>query len=372
MFALGLLLGVAWLPLPSGVSMPRWGVALVGSALLWMLGPPARALGAAHAWGLALLAWAALSLLWSASPADTLGALTQLAALAAIFAAGAGLGDERMPALWTGLGTGATLLGLLGLAQMLDLTDFAEVAGQAQWTYPVGTAGNKNFLAVIGTLALFGLLFMRTPLDWSRARCAWASAITAGSAVAAFTPLCRGAMVAVVLAPLGWFLRGWKLWVTSAALVTSAAMGVLGLQRVPNSIQPRLEVWDWTASNLGPLGWGLGTYGSVFPWEHANNDLLEVAFELGIGALLLVGLLVACLRVRPRGLAAEWVVLCAAVVMSLSAFPLHQGCPAAVAALCAGRLAGARGRADRRQPLGRGCGWEGVDRARPLAAGAAG
>ncbi len=332
---LGFLISVAWLPIPSAISTPRWMLVEVGCAALLLVALWNRPLleTKGHRIVFAVLAWSTLTVAWSFDRESSLGALFQVAGLVLSFCVGAA--SLTLRPFWLALGAGATINAVIAIAQTFGWRAF-DVANLSPGV-PIGTFGNKNFLAFFGAIALVGLLTMPRPSRWH-------VAMLPGAAIATLLPTSRGAMVAAIaaVASVLWTKRGGRLWtLASIAAVPAALILALDLWVTPgrfsSSATPRLEMWDWTVSNWKFFGWGVGSYGSVFPFEHASSDLLEFVFEIGAGAALLAWLLTHVLR--PSTLHAERAVVVCVVVESLFAFPLHMAAPAFVAAVCAGRIA---------------------------------
>lgn len=330
---LGLLVAVAYLPIISAVSTPRWIFGGVASFAIFVFVSvrPTRA----HLLGAAMLAWCAATAVWSVSPEDALGRLMQLAVLGAAFCVAAEVDGAEIKPFWIALGAGASVSAVAAVLQINGVSAFQPYG---DWVQPTGMFGNKNVMANFGVLALIGMLSV--PQTW------WTAPLTAGSAVAAFLPASRGAAIAfcVAIGALLWRRAGWRLWAFLLVAVAAAAVA-LGLDAWFNpgrtaSSSARLEMWDWTVTNLSVFGWGIGNYGAVFPFEHASNDVLELAFELGVGLAVAVALVAHVLGAPGRK--AEWAVLVAFLVLCLVTFPFHQPATAFVAAMVAGRLAGAR------------------------------
>lgn len=334
-----LVVGLLWLPIISASTSPRWWAMAIGSAAgLFFITVRQTA---AHTWGGLFLLWAAASIMWAGSGFDAGGELPKLAALALVFCVAAEA--KSSDATFLALGLAASANAALMLLQAADLVTWLIPLGHAPG-YPVGTFGNKNVAANFGALALLGVLLLLLR-DGRRPLWLYGSA-AAGSAVCAFLPFSRGAILAVLLALC---LRERPRWTIPAIGVAFAGFLAAAWWRpwlnLYDSAAPRLEQWDWSLSNLKLFGWGAGNYGSVFPWEHANNDAIELAFEYGVGALLLVGFFTYVLRCR--SLPAEWRIVVAYLVIGLVTFPMHEPAVAFVAAFAAGRLAGERGRLGR-------------------------
>jgi hypothetical protein len=351
--ATAFLAGVLYLPMPGAYEAPRWAAVQVGATAALIFVHPLRA-GRAHWLGAAFLAWCAATAAWAVSSLDSAGALLQLVAGAAAFCVAAELDADDLRPFWTALALAACANAAVAVAQVLgwhafDMTGL--VAGQ-----PVGLFGNKNVMANLGAVAALGTLALAP--GWQRA------ALLIGSLVCALLPLSRGAAVALVAGLAVRFLRWRGMAIAAAATSILVLVDVLLVpSRATGSLAPRLEMWDWTITNLAPLGWGIGNYGTIFPFGHAANDLLELVFETGVGAALLVALVVACLA--RGGASPERSVMVALLVEAAVSAPLHEPATFLVGAVVAGRLAGGVDR-ERRLEHGR----AGGGAARSLDAGA--
>jgi hypothetical protein len=336
------LAAVAYLPILGAVDAPRWIVVEVGSFALLLTAPRGR-LTPEHVAGGLFLAYAAASILWSPSPFDGVGAVIRLLALAAAFCAAASR-TENLDAAWTALGVGASISGLIAAAQVVGAPIFHMPGFDP--TAPIGLFGNKNFMAGFGALAFVATVLSRP--TWLK------PPLLAGTALAAFLPLSMGAILGIAVGLAFARLRPTAFWLALAGLLAAALGADLWLfpDRIVSSLQPRLVLWQLSWANLSWFGWGIGSYGSLFPAAHAFNDALEYVVELGVGAVpLLIMVALALRRGRER---TEGAILVAALVESLFAFPLHQPAHAFVAVVCAGFLCGAGGRARVLEPGRRG------------------
>lgn len=116
--------------------------------------------------------------------------------------------------------------------------------------------------------------------------------------------------------------------------------------------QERLDVWRDLIPNLTVLGHGLGSFVIDFPkyqdhtnalqvrFEYPHNDVLNLAYELGVaGVLLWVMLLLRAVRAEP---CAERYALVVFLAAGMLAFPMYMPVTGFLAALCAGRLCRSR------------------------------
>lgn len=320
----GLACGLAcWPGWVDPASTPRWAVlAVLAGAALW-LAPAPRLEPAAKALMAGWAGWAALSLLWTTSVLDGLGALAMLAVFWAAVETGAHGQFRRFAA---GLAIGVSVAGAIALAQVLGWN------GWPQAEPPAGTFSNRNFLAEAAVAALAPALLA----GWW-----WA---VPGLALALLLPGSKGALLAAAVA-LAVFLvrrRRWRLGSSLAGLALAFVLaGWAGfLPAQPASFASRWDGWVTTALALRPEGWGVGSFWSAWPamaagvpvhgdfWNwmrgpaHPHNDALWLASELGAGAAFPLALLGLGLARGWRGDEAAFLCLVGVLACGLVAFPL--------------------------------------------------
>lgn len=267
---LAALAGAAYLPWVGAAFAPRWDALFVLAPLLCLLRVRSRgrpwAPTAGHRLGAASLAVFAASALWSEFPLDTLGVAAQAGALGMVFMLSAEQ-DDLSP-VFLASGWACALSALVMVAQL------------ALGHPPSGLFGNKDFAAEYGTAVLAGL--------WAgdaRTGSRVGYAVLAGAAVCAFLPLARGPLVAFAAASWLWLCDGHlerKSKLAGLAAV-AAALGVyLWLHGLDVSMVSRLSAWATGILDASWFGHGLGTYGSLYPWSHAFNDLVEMVSDLGV------------------------------------------------------------------------------------------
>lgn len=320
--------------LPSAANVGRWLVVGVGAAVMiwWVRLRPSPG----HWMGFLLLAWMAMGIQWSISPADTLGELLQWCVLGAIFCIAAEV-EDLTPAIrafcW-----GITATVPLVIAQALGY--------QPVWNHmvvsPVGLFMTKNMLVEVAALAAVAALTYR--LRW----CLPGPAFCVGAAGGREGVL----MIGAGLATWGFFALPRPGRIGAAALVVAAAVMTYPQLDFTHAgprwtyMMDRFEIWQYTLDMITPLGWGLGSFGALTTYEFAHSELLQYAYELGAGVLLLIGVFAHALSnngpARPP--------LAALTAACLVWFPLHAPGPAMVGALLAGHLCGSRGRARVAQP----------------------
>lgn len=323
---LGFLISVIYWPGIMGApSTPRW--ALLSVAVPLLLWAVRIRLTLPSLVGGLFLAWCALSLLWTPDVYDGLHALWKFAILAGLFCWG--MQQDPRP-VFIGLGIGVTVNSVLMVAQAFGLD---EGLGIHQKSIPGGLFGNGNFAAEFAVLTLMGLIGYR--LWW----------LTPFPVVAIMFTSARGAVVALAAAFLGWLWTKSRL--ASAALaLAGVALGWFMLSCSGHCVghggtgPQRLMVWNDTLGLITWHGQGIGSYLMSYPqhrfvFEHAHNDLLQIAAETGIGVFLFAAFL--AFVAMGEGLT-ERLILLAFMVIGLVGYPLYLPGTAFVAALVAGRL----------------------------------
>ena len=324
----GFALAVAYCPvIIGGTATPRWLlIAAVVPIALIVAEVAGRSIEItwAHVIGAMFLGWAALSLLWSANHYDSVDALWRLALLAGCFAIGSVIDDARP--LLVGMMFG------LGVSSGLVLVE----AGTG-WALPAATPmaglfGNRNYLGEATALVFIGLISIEVQpflhrLTWWRF---WVLLGCLGPALA-FTHA-RGALVAIGVAIFGMLWHYRLRWVAILLAVLAVEIAGVVFWIWPNygSIVDRFNIWRDAVHGLSLFGSGFGTFGATIAAHaihidpaavrdtHAHNDLLEVAYELGLpGALLALAFVVSVLRSDRM----ERFVFLALIVEGMFAFP---------------------------------------------------
>lgn len=315
---------VAFWPGILGAGMsPRW--ALMAAVLPLML--RSVPVTTAHLAVLTLLSWSALTLTWSEMRWDGVGALAHLCILAAAFWIGSSLRSLRP--VYIGVCCGIGVSGLIAVAQWFGFTGIYQVSS------PAGLFINGNTLAEIAVLALIAAIAERM---W------WFIPVLAP---AALLPMARGPVLALIVALALWTRH--RLIIAAVACATAiggAATMIVGWRMA--SVTERFDFWADTLSGVNLFGNGIGSFVGLYPHfatrintllirpDHAHNDLLELAFELGaIGFFCIAACAVACLRGVGR---TEKLVLVAFALEGCFGFPFHMPATAFVAALAAGHL----------------------------------
>lgn len=310
---------VNWVP-DAGVE-PRWVLfALVAGVL---------ALGGARVpWPvLCAAAFAAVSLLWAQAP--LYGVVVPMMLLG--FGAIAGqAGDPR----WAD----RVMIGAVcGLLLQLPL-----VVGQKWlgWTAVPQTAVPGGLFVhadVLGTTAALVAVWVAGG-QW-RPRAKWPVVMGLVSLVA--LSFCRAAELGLVVAGLGLWKRNlWGLLLIPLAIAVAIGM------RDP-TVMIRMRFWMPGLEHLVAWGHGSGQWmvevGAPQMTLHAHNDLLEMVYEQGLGAVFFGGFIVVALTKRNRAAA---VVACYLAEASFG-FPLEMPSTAFLLAVAAGSAwAGADGMGD--------------------------
>jgi len=195
---------------------------------------------------------------------------------------------------------------------------------------------NKSFSAEISAMVAIGLI--------GTARWWLAPAVLVPLGL---LPLSRGAIIAF---GTGIWLLLAKKQRFAAALIAILLVGlfvrlVLAAPHMNNSFE-RVALWADTARSLTFFGHGLGSFRWAYPYfEYAHNDLLQVAYELGVPGVLLIGaFFVYCLR---AGALTERLVMVVFLVEGCFGFPLFTPATLGLVSLVAGSLCRSRLAVDR-------------------------
>lgn len=339
MQVLAFAVAVTFIPWIGGIAhAPRWAVLSVFvPVLLCLRSVHPNKLTAGHLFGGLFIAWAAAGLTWTSGIYDGIDLVWRLCVLAGVFALGARC--EDLTKVWTGFAIGMALNSLLAVLQWYGPWEAVRDA-IPQGPMPAGTFLNKNYLAEPAALALVAMLACRR---W------W---IAAALVPAVWLPGTRGAFLAVAVAMLAW-LWAWDRKVTLLIVLVAAMVGVAAMPHlIPDgvaaaSVSQRFAIWKDTLEAMTIWGHGTGSYFTSYAAHspdfnllrsrpsHAHNDILELFYELGPGALLACAFLIECLRGTAK---VERLVLLAFLTESMFAFPLHNPATAFCMALAAGQL----------------------------------
>jgi len=318
---------------------PRWWAILIAAPVLMALRstvPIRWTVG--HLLGLTFLIYAATSLLWAFDPLQGIGALVQFAALALIFQIASEAQDLRR--VWLGLALGFVTSVPFVVMQLFGSRIAAPLGGIA------GLFLNRDNFAEALVVALAGILSVKNKnhLECLAMLSCFIMLACSGS---------RGALLALGAVVFFYAMHGrpFRQWLMIATPLVLAAGALIWLDSQDAwrsaSVTNRFDFWAWTLANLKPFGWGFASYGSVLPWDHAHNDLMEAVFDLGIGSITFVAFIVVAFRGK---LLAERLVLVAVLAEGLVSFPLHEPVTLFATALALGRLYGARDRLLRSEP----------------------
>jgi hypothetical protein len=146
--------------------------------------------------------------------------------------------------------------------------------------------------------------------------------------------------------------RRWAL--LGGALAIAATIWVsIYFQHKLTSVGERLDIWQAALSGLSIAGRGIGSFTADHPgWEYVHSDLLQYAYELGVGAILLAAFAAyAAWRSPPGPLRAVAVTLGAEAAI---AFPFHVPLAVLLAGVVAGFMARRGPRLRMEQPVGGG------------------
>lgn len=339
---LAFLVSVVYVPWWSGAATtPRWAVMAVGAAVLVSArtGTSAspRPITRADIAGLALLAWCAVSLAWSPVFVEAANELMQLGILALLFVVGRRI--VSLQPIYIGFGAGMTVNSVVMIAERIaygvetqGIGINPEYGGVA--LPHVGLFFNPNFAAEPAALAVVALAMSRL---WWLVLGVWPTLVLAGA---------RGAILGLLAAACGYLAPRSRLgaFALAAAGIVGIVLAFALAHRSATGIWDRLHIWTDTLSGLTLFGHGISSYWVTFPQfatfdvnisrpDHAHNDFLELAYEIGLGALVAAWFGVEILRSARE---TERLVLIAFLAIGAVGFPLHLAATAFMAAFVAG------------------------------------
>jgi hypothetical protein len=159
----------------------------------------------------------------------------------------------------------------------------------------------------------------------------------------ATVPLERAPIIALAAAGLFLIVRRWLILIPSSiVLIGGLVFFLIADGERMASLTSRIQTWTEAIEGLTLFGNGLGSFQWEWPqMERAHNDLLQIAYELGLpGFLVAAAFMLYCLAwgpVVPR------LILIVFAVEGLFDFPLYQPATGFLAALAAGHLLRHRG-----------------------------
>jgi O-antigen ligase len=330
--------------------------------------------------GFKLLHWPFPWLPVSEAPFDTVSTLPALVPpLAMIAAIQVGRDEKRLVLALT---AGVVLSILLGALQVAGGADSSWYFYHFTNTGAVGFFANGNHMASLLIAAIpfsISLPLLRASSTGGRGRSIAAMALAAiGVAIILIGIVLNGSLAALLMLvpvllasalifPAGWRLRWIAAPLAAVALIGSvialsvhpAQPGSKGFEGAEVSVESREAIWSTTliaVKDSFPFGTGLGTFQAIYPRyedpnrvdavyvNHAHNDYLELALELGAPGLVLILAFLGwwaarALRVwrskasSPMAKAAT-IASAAILAHSLVDFPLRTSAMAAVFAIC--------------------------------------
>lgn len=279
-----------------------------------------------HLIGFVFLLYAALSLTWTTNFNIGFFVFLQLVILGCVFCLASGL-DDIKPII-VGLAAGLIVSDLISIAQSNHYYNLV-------FALPFSIAGlfvNKNIFCEVSVIILICLLVFK--LYW------WIPVTLPGTLLVHS----RGAMVGLFVGLLFWIAKKNKTaaWVLGISAVVCGAVYYLGSNSL--SIFERFYLWADAARGLTFFGSGIGSFEILYPLnavyidtsiarpKYAHNDLLHYVFELGIGSLLFIAVVVNVLRLKSDAK----IILYTVGTISMFAYPLHIPAAAFIAFLVAG------------------------------------
>lgn len=317
MFWYGLIVALCYVPGWTGAYIPtQWPVlAILLSFALWRSGP----FTALHAAMAAFVLYAAASLIWSPVLYASVFGLWLIVIFAMALWFGTAPGNLRE--LYGGLTIGCAVWSLVAIFQFFGSTAIPRVTGT-----PAGLAVNSIQLGAVLALLIVALATERMWL--------WIVPLVPGFVLAQS----RGAWLALAIGLAATRFR--KPWVF---LGVAAAGAAILFSPWSSSDTERLFIWRVAWDNLSWLGYGVGSFYTVtlsrgglpFHPEYAHNDALQLAFEFGVGALLIYAVFAYALA-RPS--AKEWPIVATFVTLGCYSMPLFMPVASFLAFAVVGRI----------------------------------
>lgn len=332
---LAFLIAVAYVPMISGAGVsPRW--ALISAVIPCMMfaspnrlcliiNPPILAPGVIA--GGIFLIYATISMIWATVFWDALDQTWKFLLLGIVFYLGSQV--QNMRGVYLGFGLGIAVNSVVMLVQRLGFD-------------PLGGSGlfwNPNFAGEAAALAIAALFSER---QWTVFILAWPSLVLSGA---------RGAILGTACAFVAWVWSKSRYGALGICALALAGIAItLPMGKGSASILQRLDLWSDVVQGLTLFGHGVGSFAAAFPkaanhidtlalkFDHAHNDVLEIAFELGFPGLLLFMVLILVALIAAKR--TEFMVLAAFLVAGSVGFPLFEPATAFLAALCAGYACG--------------------------------
>lgn len=310
MFWLGVIVAACYVPGYTGAYIAtQWPVLAV---VLWLGLLRSGPVTGWHWTGLAFIAYATVHAFFTPMPyASVFGLwLVWIMGLAVWF--GTTLQDLRL--LYAGLAAGAAVSSALAVLQFFGVNFPDRVSD-----FPAGSLANSVQLGTVLALIVVALASERMWL--------WALPLLPGIVLSGS----RGAWIALAMGLLGCYVR--RLWVFGLVGIVGA---VYLLTPLNPSDQIRMLIWKTAWQGLTFFGWGPGVfYGILIPHEGilrtsasplfypetAHNDLLQLVFEYGIGAVLPAAIFAFALR---RTEYRAWPVVLAFVAAGCYSMPLYM------------------------------------------------
>lgn len=296
MFALGLLIPIAYIPQWTGMLViTGWSVLSVSLPFLLYNRIEMRL---PHWLGLGFLAYATLAIAWSPVWQQAIWDLWLLYILAGCWLLGA---TRDCSKLILGVACGIGISTMLAIPQSFGWGGIFEEGWGPNGTYyiPAGLFVNHDMFGEAAALSTVALIVTR---QW------WPLILTLPPI---YWTECRSALVGLSAAGALWLIDRFRWKALIGLIPLGAGVGVFVFRHGwDGSIALRLAMWQDTLAGLTVFGHGPGSFFMLYPEfavhtdtmatrpESAHNDFLELVFEFGIGSLLLFALLASSLLSR--------------------------------------------------------------------------
>lgn len=318
--AFAFLVSVAFVPhIYSAAVALRWSLLAAGLPLLCWL-DPRRLSPTLRTCTALLLAYAGASIFWAPDRLTAGFEYAHLLIFAAALVYGASL--RSLDAVMRGLAWGLCVSAVLVVPQLLGHSPVDQFAA------PAGLLFNRDVLGEFAAVILV----------W-----AFLGGRIGFAAIAGLVLLATGSRVGIAAAALSLAAldRRWLVPMTLAAVGATLIAWLFPEKTL--SLWIRINIWRAVLDGITPFGHGIGAFETTHPWwEYGHSDFLQAGYELGLGAVPLLGIFAAPWRRSRDTRRADRAAFLCVVIECAVGFPLHLPLSAFLAGVLAGHLGRAR------------------------------
>lgn len=321
MAILGFILTICYIPGVTGYALPT-GWLLLSATLPFIL--RRRLLTAINPF----LVYAVAGLTWTWVWQQGVYDIWKLAILSGVFALGHTVANAKP--LYAGMALGLGVSSVVAMFQLLGYHPFTTI-----YENPSGLFFNPNVYGEIAVLI--------TVACWASELWVWAAL----SLPAVFMSQSRTALLALGIVGVIWLWRRYSTLTPIILLVIGLSVPIALVDKPLGHLSYRIDVWHNAWDGMTLFGRGPGSFIITYPAfasrtdtmatreEDAHNDFLQMAYQYGLGCLLLLPLLMVAF-IGPLGPERYlWIAFC---VIAFFNFPLEIPVEGFLGAFALGRL----------------------------------